>query len=152
MLHRLLPIILCFAASVAFALERKASIDVNVLDLTAETQAHSDAQGGMDMVWWIPIEFWAAAFGQDASMTELLRDEMLAALRPYSILAVVQANFSSFGAPKFLERDQIRDGLIIQYRYGEGRMKQSRGHEGAGARTRRRADLGGSHQGWPDPY
>jgi len=96
------------------AIERKQIKDVNSDALTSETQA-VDSINGFNMVWWIPIEFWDNAFSSDPTITVEQTQEIVDLLKPYSMLAIVQADVSAFGAFNFYDREKISSALSIKY-------------------------------------
>jgi hypothetical protein len=104
----------------AHALEHKDIKDVEISDLTRETQKtiHAD---GVHLVWWIPPEYWAASIKGDASIATEQRKALMDILEKYSMLAVVQAEVTPFGAFSFYERDMITKGLKIEIVNGKDR-------------------------------
>ena len=106
---------------IATAAERKAPQDINSVDLTNETQQLSNENRVLDLVWWIPVEFWEAVLAQDPSVTQAQVDDMMGVMRPYFLIVVVQADISPFGAFNFLEEPRIRRGLEVSYTDASGR-------------------------------
>jgi hypothetical protein len=102
------------------ASERKALEAVSTDALSSEGQRVVSDADSLHFIWWIPVEFWEATFAQDASVPEADADEILRVLRPYSMLAVVQADISSLGAFRFFDRDRVANGLSIAYAAGGG--------------------------------
>ena len=51
----------------ASALEQKDLKDVDISEMTRETQKTIHTEG-VHLVWWIPPEYWAASIKDDASM------------------------------------------------------------------------------------
>lgn len=96
------------------AIEQKPIKDVDATALTQEGQVMDNNNEGLDLIWWLPPEFWAVTLTQSSEVTPQQVEQVLGILRPYSVLAVVQANISSFGSFTFLERDAIMDGLSIE--------------------------------------
>ena len=103
------------ATGLATAAERKDPSEINIVDLTTETQKMSGEASEMDMVWWIPPEFWEAALRQDPSVPADQADAMLDVMRPYFVIAVVQADISPFGAFNFLPEPRIKRGLEVTH-------------------------------------
>lgn len=93
-------------------------VDSNVL--TQETQKSDGADNAMDLVWWIPVEFWEAALSGNPAVTPQQVAEVVDTLRPYSVIAVVQADISNMGAFHFFDEKKVTDGLRVEYRPAEG--------------------------------
>lgn len=104
-------ILLAFVASAA---ERKSILQVDMNALTAETQTMAGGPDSIDFAWWIPYEFWEATFRQSEDLTAAQADQVLVLFRNHSILAVVQADISPFGAFNFFDKETVMDGLTIR--------------------------------------
>lgn len=98
----------------AQAIERKPITEVDVGAFTTELQAMAGDNDELDLIWWIPLEYWEASFRQDPQLTAVQADQILAVLKDYSIIAVVQANVSPFGAFRFFEKQEVMDGLKVE--------------------------------------
>ncbi|MEM9404205.1 MAG: hypothetical protein AAGA44_17180 [Pseudomonadota bacterium] len=96
------------------AVERKSILEVDTNALTTETQRVMADGDSLDLIWWILPEFWEATLRQDPGVPEAQADQTLDVLRGYSVVAVVQADISPFGAFRFFEKDTIMDGLTIE--------------------------------------
>lgn len=102
------------AACGAHAVERKAITEVDVDALTVETQVVTSTSESLDLVWWILPEFWEATFRQNAQMPDAQVDQLLDVIGRYSIVGVVQADISPFGAFRFFDKDTVMDALTIE--------------------------------------
>jgi hypothetical protein len=91
-----------FASCVAIALLVSAAPAANGADLTAlvhETQKMSQEGGGaITMVWWMPEEYWAASLAQAPNVTPAQTDQIMKAIRPYVMVAVVKGTISPMGS------------------------------------------------------
>lgn len=83
-----------------------------------ETQNTISESGDITMAWWIPIEFWEVTFDRDKSMTELQSKEIINALKPYVIYAVVDGKLGPLGGIKYISGDSI--GRTIKLEDTEG--------------------------------
>jgi|TARA_R110002051_G_scaffold68972_1_gene124146 hypothetical protein len=67
--------------------------DLKEVDLDAmldETQFASDNEDYIDLIWWIPMEYWKAVYAQDPSIPQDEADEMISILKNYDIVAAVR--------------------------------------------------------------
>ncbi len=94
----------------AAAMEGK--VDLNAL--IAETQKLSEKTSEMTLIWWIPLEFWAATFAQDPNMTPAQTEDFLKVLRPYTLLAVVDGTVGTFGGITYKPEALIRSNLTLR--------------------------------------
>ena len=113
-------ILLIAAPGIAVAIERKDLADVNSADLTTQTQQMSSENRILDMVWWIPVEFWETVLRQDPGVSRAEADAMLDVMRPFFLVVVVQADISQFGGFSFIPEDRIRSGLQVTYTNDRG--------------------------------
>lgn len=113
--------VLCCAQ--AQAVERKRVTDVDVNALTNETQVMEGGNNSIDLIWWIPTEFWEATMRQNPDVPTEQVDQIIGVLRNHSVLAVVQADISQFGAFSFYGKDQVMDGLKVEIRRGGSKVE-----------------------------
>ncbi|HEU0223918.1 MAG TPA: hypothetical protein VFR29_00620 [Steroidobacteraceae bacterium] len=113
------------AAGVASAQERIAIGRISLDRLAADTQA---TPGGSDdshlaLVWWIPYEYWAAAFSREGGMPAAQREATIKVLRDYSLLAVVQADIQVLGAFRYYDLETVAGSLAITLESGDHRAR-----------------------------
>ncbi len=109
----LILLLLCLSVQAAERLPID-KVDSNIL--TQETQKSDGADNAMDLVWWIPVEFWEAALSGNPAITPQQVAEVVETLRPYSVIAVVQADISNQGAFHFFDEKKVTAGLRVEYR------------------------------------
>lgn len=109
----LLVSLLLFAVG-GYAIEPKPIAQVDTTRLATDLQAMSASDRKLDLIWWIPVEFWESTFRQTEELPEARANEILGVLRNHSVLAVVQADVSNFGAFHFYEKDRVMSGLKVQ--------------------------------------
>jgi hypothetical protein len=109
----------------ADALERKPIAEVDTDQLTKETQvAAPDVPKHMNLVWWIPSEFWQAIMVRDRNTPEAHRQRIVSVFGPYSTLAVVQADVSDLGAFRFYGKEEVEANLDITYASKTGSVQK----------------------------
>ncbi len=106
---------LLFAAIAANAVERRALGDVDANALTTEGQVMGGGADNVDLAWWIPTEFWEISVRGNPAADEFQANQLIDTLRPYSVIAIVQADVSPFGAFSFFGEDAISNGMLIEY-------------------------------------
>lgn len=92
--------------------------DLKEVDLDAmldETQFASDNEDYVDLIWWIPMEYWKAVYAQDPSIPQDEADEMISILKNYDIVAAVRGKIGYFGGVTFLDEASIREQLVLKY-------------------------------------
>lgn len=122
---KMLFFVALMVVSYSFAAEKKPVIAIDEDALTNETQVSLKGTGDdhMAFVWWIPNEFWEKVLSSDASINETEKNAMLQAMSGISLLAVVQANISEFGAFEFLSKEQIEKDMKLVYTGAEGKKQ-----------------------------
>ncbi len=114
--------IVALAVTSAMAAEKKQMKDVDTDEFTTDTQI-TPAGAGDDhaaLAWWIPNEFWKAILARDKTASEADKKAMLDALSGVSLVAVVQADISAFGAFKFYSKEEIERKMSISYTGADG--------------------------------
>jgi hypothetical protein len=89
------------------AREPLAPKDVAVNQLLLDTQKSSPATDTLDLVWWIPPQFWETILADDAASPDA-SEEIVELFGQYTVFAVVHGKVGNFGASKFLDADAIR--------------------------------------------
>jgi len=95
----------------------KHKIDINAL--ISDTQKSSTETNKMQLIWWLPEEYWNAFLKEDKTMTEEGKEEFLKVLRPYILFAIVDGKIGPFGSITYKAEADIRNGL---------RLKDSKGN------------------------
>jgi len=70
---------------------------VDVQAIIKETQQTSQKDKTLTVAWWIPEQFWRASASQNAGSSPDRTEAMLKALRPYTLVAVLDAKMGFFG-------------------------------------------------------
>lgn len=109
-------VILLVLTSVTMAVERKPYDEVNSDKLASELQATAPSgEDNMNFAWWVPIEFWEVVMSQDESAVPAETEEMLEALRPYAMIAIVNADISSLGSFRYYSRTKVAENTTMYY-------------------------------------
>ncbi|HVL01271.1 MAG TPA: hypothetical protein VM553_15745, partial [Dongiaceae bacterium] len=96
---------------------RKPLPAVVVEDFTRDTQVIRTSEYSFVQAWWIPVEFWQAALSK---VNPALAQQSLDVLKPYSMLAVVQADVTALGGFVFYPRADLQSRLQLQYQAAGG--------------------------------
>lgn len=78
-----------------------------------------DASGGkIELVWWIPTEYWEESF-RHSPMTEEQKKSFISGVDDYVIVAIVDGELNAFGPSKWRGVEEIRKDLSIRLASGE---------------------------------
>lgn len=93
---------------------------VDLQELVNETQRVRNVEKKMEMVWWIPQEFWEASFNSNPNVTDESKAQILGVLQDYQIVAVVYVKTSVAGFTEIASEPDIlanvkfeSDGKVI---------------------------------------
>jgi len=86
---------------------------VKVNELTQDLQRSSQAAESLDLVWWIPAEFWDVVLADEKGMDEKTRREFGDLFRSHTIVAAVKGKIGSFGVTDFESESDLRAKLRI---------------------------------------
>jgi len=108
------------------AAERKALKDVDTDSFTTDTQVTAQGAGDnhLALAWWIPNEFWESILSRDTTTSEADKKAMLDAMSGISLLAVVQADITSFGAFKFYSKEEIEKKMLLSFTNAGGKRQR----------------------------
>lgn len=115
-MKNLILIILLLSSSSLMSQVKKQFSDVSLNEIINETQAqpNNGDDNHISLVWWVPYEYWATVFHRDATISKKIRDDMLESLNGYSLIAIVQADISAFGAFDFYSKDEVMKNLKVE--------------------------------------
>jgi hypothetical protein len=117
--------VLLFTISSSDALEKKDMAEIQSGDLIGETQLQIlDSEDHMALIWWVPHEFWHVTYANTEGLTETEKENILNILKPYSLLAVCQADVSNLGAFRFYGQVEVEDNLEMTYENSEGKKQE----------------------------
>ena len=110
-------IILTTFSIFTMAAERKPLKEVETDEFITDTQVTPLGTGDNHsaIVWWIPNEFWQSIMARDTNTSDSDKKAMLDAMEGVSLLAIVQADISSFGAFKFYSKEEIEENMVLSY-------------------------------------
>jgi hypothetical protein len=92
----------------------------NPTEIVRETFKVSNEAGEMNMVWWLPDEFWKASVAANPSATQAQLDIFLKVVHPYFIVGVGSGRLGSFGAINYRTEAEIRG--LVQLKDNEGNI------------------------------
>lgn len=118
--------IVLLATTYSIATEKRPVKDINTDAFTSETQATALGAGDdhMALAWWIPNEFWESILSRDTTTSETDKKAMLDAMSGISLLAVVQADITHFGAFKFYSKEEIEKRMVISFTHAGGKRQR----------------------------
>ena len=82
---------------------------VKINELVGETQKSSASPKVLDLVWWIPPQFWATALANEKDGD--FRKEVDEIFSKYTVVAVVRGDLGSLGVNHYSTEPELRQGL-----------------------------------------
>lgn len=83
-------------------------------ELMHDTMKSDPSPDNVDMVWWVPTDFWRATFVNNPDISATQAQKMVDALDPYAMFAVVQGKMGPLGAVEFKEGPEVRASLSLK--------------------------------------
>ncbi|HUU23277.1 MAG TPA: zinc ribbon domain-containing protein [Phycisphaerae bacterium] len=102
-------------STASLSAQKRPHNEVSQSRLIKETQVQPGGHDCVDVVWWVPLEYWQVAFSQNKEMTREQREEFMDALRPYFLLGVVRAEVSPMGQFRFAGEEEVLQGLVATH-------------------------------------
>lgn len=93
-------------------IERLPLAEVEVEQFSQDTQRILSDQDSYTQAWWVPVEFWVAAFARSHPQ---LAEQAMTLLKPYTMVAVIQADVTPLGGFVFYEKADIAQRLTVQF-------------------------------------
>ena len=80
---------------------------VDMQKLVQDTQRFRQDKSRMDMVWWIPSEYWQEAFKANPVITPEQQTAVIRVVDDYLVLSVLEGNFGPFGGIVATPKEQL---------------------------------------------
>ena len=81
--------------------------------LVQELQKMQKEAGSITLLLWFPPQYWEACLANDARVTDKQKKDLVEALRPYTVIAVVDGNIGTFGNMTYKPEAEIRDKTLL---------------------------------------
>lgn len=94
----------------------RATEDLSVNEILEETQLSSDESEDINLMWWIPTEFWRASSASDPTVSQEDQEALEGLIKDYTILAVVKGKIGLFGGVTFEDEQTVRDKFVVTYK------------------------------------
>lgn len=101
--------------TMANAQERKDPKDVDLDKMLTEIQFSSDNPDYIEMIWWLPYEFWEVSNSQDPTTSAEETEEMKKIMSHYLIAAVVKGKIGYFGGIDYVPLEDLREKISVRY-------------------------------------
>ncbi len=85
----------------------------DIQELIKETQKMHQSQDSVQIVWWMPDEYWQKAFENSPGLTEEQKKIFCNAVNDYIVLGIVDAKMSSFGGIIPMNKETIMKKITV---------------------------------------
>lgn len=86
----------------------------DIQKLVQDTQQMTQTGTNMNMVWWIPPQFWEETLRQNPQLTEEQKTEFVAALEEYTAFVIVNMEVGVFGGMTFKTREEVLKNISLK--------------------------------------
>jgi len=93
--------------------------DVDVNQLMNEIQLTTNDPDKLNLIWWVPKEFWKISFTQDPTISPDQADEMMQLIEKYNVLIIVQGKLGLFGGVTYESAEQLFEKTSMKDHYGD---------------------------------
>ena len=87
--------------------------NVDSLKLTKETQQLRQDKSNLDMVWWIPNEFWEASFKANPVITPEQQKKFIKVVDQYSIFCILEGTIGAFGGITGTPKNELQSKVSL---------------------------------------
>lgn len=86
---------------------------VKLDELTRDTQRHRLANGNVEVVWWIPLEYWEASLAQEKGVDPDALQRIRDTFGDYNVVAVLQASVADDLQYRFTSEDEVHALTVL---------------------------------------
>lgn len=108
--------------------QKKDFKNVSIDKLVSETQYSSDSTDDIDLIWWMPSEYWNVVFAQDNTVSKQESDAIVDLLKKYVTLIVVKGKVGLFGGVTYDSKDTIQSSLKVKLNKDELKLEDEKNY------------------------
>ena len=83
---------------------------------TTETQFSSDDMDYVQMIWWLPTEFWKIIYANDPTIGQDEIDEIVGMVNDQIIAVVIKGKIGMFGGVKYESFEDLKSHTQVKYK------------------------------------
>jgi hypothetical protein len=87
--------------------------EVDFQKMVQDTQRVTHPKGEVNLIWWIPDEYWDAAFKKSGALTAERQKEFIATVDDYLIFAVVEAKIGPMGGMTGVSKQDLLEKVSV---------------------------------------
>jgi len=87
---------------------------LDVMEIARDTQRLSTEGGELNVVWWLPEEFWTTSIAANANVKPAQIQMFTKFVHPYFIVGVVSGKIVTFGPPTYRTEAEIRSLIKVK--------------------------------------
>jgi len=95
--------------------QQKPLEEISLDNLISETQFSNDKSEGLELVWWMPTEFWEVSFSREKYNNPKESKMVIDMLKNYVIVMAIKGEFGMFGGVTYNPREEILKNLKVSY-------------------------------------
>lgn len=99
----------CFA-------QKKALNQVSIDAFISETQYSSDNPDNIEMIWWLPTEYWNVVFSQDQTTSKADQDAIISMLKDFVVVVAIKGKVGMFGGITYETKEHIKAIINVSYK------------------------------------
>lgn len=87
---------------------------LDVAEIARETQRFSTEGGELNIIWWLPEEFWATSVAANTNVKPAQVQMFVKFVHPYLMVGVVSGKILTFGPPTYRTEAEIRSLIKLK--------------------------------------
>jgi hypothetical protein len=87
---------------------------LDVMEIARDTQRLSTEGGELNVIWWLPEEFWTTSIAANANVKPAQIQMFTKFVHPYFIVGVVSGKIVTFGPPTYRTEAEIRSLIKVK--------------------------------------
>ncbi len=87
---------------------------LDIMEIARETQKFSTEGGELNIVWWLPQEFWSTSIAANTNVKPAQIQLLTKFVHPYLIVGVVSGKIATFGPPVYRTESEIRNLIKLK--------------------------------------
>lgn len=109
-------VLICFFISTIMFSQAKPIENVSFDSFTTETQYSSDNMDYVEMIWWLPTEFWKIIYTNDPTIGQNEIDQIVSMVDNYLIAIVIKGRIGMFGGVNYQSYEDLKSHVQVKYK------------------------------------
>lgn len=115
-MRKIIFILLLLTFTTSSFSQKKEFDQVSIDELINETQYSSDSTDNIELIWWIPTEYWNVVFAADETISKAEGETIIKLLQKYVTVICIKGKIGVFGGVTYETEETVKSNTHITFK------------------------------------